>query len=167
MVQSQMWRKTRCRGDFFSDTCANNTLNKWPVSKLDTIPDAVVEIVEMACLAWRLAFHHRGVPVERAIFSALRALYGENKQMAGRRNFGWPRCSARTRAGGFCQMKVAVGENGFPQKRCRLHGCTPKTPEGLEAISIACKAFWEGYRRDKALGLPVPRVGRPKRQAGS
>ena len=75
--------------------------------------------------------------------------------MAGRRDYGWPRCSARLRgerAGLFCQMKVAADENGLPLKRCRLHGCSHKarSPEALQRISIAQKSRWLRYRADRA-----------------
>lgn len=43
-----------------------------------------------------------------------------------------PRCGAKTRAGGLCQMRVVSGK-----RRCRLHGglsTGPKTEAGREAI---------------------------------
>src|SRR5262249_42209361 len=37
--------------------------------------------------------------------------------------------------------------------------------EGRQRVSAAAKAHWARYRELKAAGLPVPRVGRPKRPA--
>jgi hypothetical protein len=45
----------------------------------------------------------------------------------------YPRCGAKTRAGGTCQMRVVMF-----RKRCRLHGglsTGPTTPEGRAAIA--------------------------------
>lgn len=63
----------------------------------------------------------------------------------------WPRCGARTRAGGQCGQP-AVRSDRWPygprNGRCRFHGglsTGPRTPEGRRRISDAAKAAVRAY----------------------
>jgi hypothetical protein len=73
------------------------------------------------------------------------------------------RCYARRRSDGLPCFGIGLA----PNFRCKWHGGNEYTDAHREAVSKGLKAFWEGYRRDKAAGLPVPRVGRPKRVASA
>ena len=74
--------------------------------------------------------------------------------MAGR--YTWaPLCGAKTRACGDCSARVAIGPDGRPRSRCRMHGGHLKsgkqTPEGRKRISEAMRkrmlAFWNAWRK--------------------
>ena len=59
-----------------------------------------------------------------------------------------PRCGAKTRAGGECQVRVEAGK-----RRCRFHGgCStgPKTEEGRARIADAQRKRWQAYRDARA-----------------
>ena len=90
--------------------------------------------------------------------------------MVGRR-YWLPLCGAMTRKGTPCRRKPVLNPAGSIRNgRCLNHGGAStgaKSVAGRERTSAAAKAFWERYRHDKALGLPVPRVGRPKRQVAT
>jgi hypothetical protein len=60
--------------------------------------------------------------------------------------------------------------DGSPHSVCASHGGLTPNPRtailsdrGRQVISATSKQMWERYRAAKAAGLPVPRVGRPKR----
>jgi hypothetical protein len=55
-----------------------------------------------------------------------------------------PRCRAKTRAGGRCQVRVEPGK-----RRCRFHGglsTGPKTEAGRTRIAEAQRRRWQAYR---------------------
>jgi hypothetical protein len=55
-----------------------------------------------------------------------------------------PRCGAKTRAGGTCQVRVELGK-----ARCRFHGglsTGPKTKAGRARIAQAQRRRWRAYR---------------------
>jgi hypothetical protein len=91
--------------------------------------------------------------------------------MAG---FNWkrPTCHAWAKSQKRpCLRKVGLRRNGSLHVVCPSHGSkTPPYSEreisaaGKARISAAATAMWARYRRNKALGLPIPKVGRPKRQ---
>jgi hypothetical protein len=81
------------------------------------------------------------------------------------------RCGAHLSGGRICNGRALA--NG----RCKWHSgkitpyhMRPISPEGIERIREASRArmlaAWEGYREAKAKGLPLPRLGNKKRQAG-
>src|ERR1700735_820989 len=87
--------------------------------------------------------------------------------MVGRR-YWLPRCGAMTRKGTPCKRKPVLNPDG--NGRCLNHGGAStgaKSAAGRERTSAAAKAFWERYRHNKAAGLPVPQVGRPKQKAAT
>jgi hypothetical protein len=109
------------------------------------------------------------LPAEKAR-SITYARVNETYKMAGHQ---WTarRCGARLSNGQICYGRAL--ENG----RCKWHSgkitpyhTRPISPEGIERIREASRkrilAAWAAYREAKAKGLPLPRLGRPKRQAG-
>jgi hypothetical protein len=61
-----------------------------------------------------------------------------------RRKADWPKCGARTRAGGSCRVRAEPGRT-----RCRFHGglsTGPRTPEGRQRISEANRRRWAAWR---------------------
>jgi hypothetical protein len=82
-----------------------------------------------------------------------------------------PMCGAWARSRDRpCMRRVVMRPDGSLASRCANHGgLTPPywerliTKEGRAKIGAATKARWEAWRRDKALGLPVIAMGRPKR----
>jgi hypothetical protein len=80
------------------------------------------------------------------------------------------RCGAIKKNGEYCFGRAL--ENG----RCKFHSgmvtpyhTRPISPEGIERIRQASRnrmlAAWDAYREAKVKGLPLPRIGRQKRQA--
>ena len=64
--------------------------------------------------------------------------------------------------------------DGRPHTVCANHGGLTPNPRtavlsdvGRQVISATSKRTWERYRANKAAGLPVPKIGRPKRQAAT
>ena len=68
------------------------------------------------------------------------------------------------RAGGFCQMKVAVGENGWPLKRCRLHGCSAKARslDAFNRLQIVLGSLQSGSSGRHALDGEAYRAAAPE-----
>ena len=86
-----------------------------------------------------------------------------------------PICSAWAKSRNRpCRRRVVMRPDGRPHTVCRSHGGLtppyedrPISEAGKQRISAAARAMWQRYRRDKALGLPTPKIGRPKRQAAT
>lgn len=78
---------------------------------------------------------------------AEKGLYGDGTPLPRKQR---PRCGARTRAGGQCQVRV---EPGF--RRCRLHGglsTGPKTEAGKSRIRAATLKRWKANNESRKSG---------------